>query len=425
LRTLVLLVAIGAAIVVPATAQGATVAATGFSGGLDVKAAAGEANSMTIAVAPPGPGGAEVTVSDAGAALGAGDGCASEPSGDVSCTIPGLYIVFVHLFDLDDSLTVDNGDAGAQFTIDAGEGGDEVAVGPRGEVCLDGGPGDDRLAITTPSMACTVDGDDGDDVLTGSAGLDRLYGGDGVDLVNGRGGADYVYGDAGNDTVNGGPGDDVRVSGGDGNDHLYGAAGADYLEDGPGDDQLRGGPGNDSLNSTFFFDSGDDAYLGGPGHDRFTYFCPRCRVSIDGVANDGRPGVGEADNVDVEAVSTPSRIPPDPDEGDPGHNYGSGRDVLVGGAADETFVSHRGDDRLTGGGGSDRLVAGFGDDTVLAADGVADALVDCGPGDDTAIVDPLDSPQNCEHVTVQRPGNRGPSTAPIGGDPRRSGTPGR
>jgi Ca2+-binding RTX toxin-like protein len=317
--------------------------------------------------------------------------------------VANLYIVFVELEDGNDALSVDNLDQGVQLTIGAGQGGDSVDVGPDGEVCLDGGPGADRLTISTPSEACTVDGEQGNDVLTGSSGYDRLYGGDDNDLVLGGSGSDYVYGDVGDDTVRGGPGNEVVVAGGDGDDLLDGQAGNDYLEDDPGDDQISGGPGKDSLSSSFFYDSGDDAYAGGPGFDRFTYFCPSCRISLDGVANDGRAGLGEADNVDAEVLGTPSRIPGDPDEGDPGQNYGTGRDVLVGDADDNVLSSHRGDDRLNGRAGSDSLRAGTGDDVVLADDGVADAAVDCGRGTDTAVVDPLDAPVACENVTVRRP----------------------
>ena len=358
---------------------------------------------MTIEVRDVGAGESTVTVADRAAALTAGTGCSSDPSGEVECSVEGLYIVFAYLEAGDDSLSVDNLDPGAQLTIGAGEGADSVAVGPDGEVCIDGGPGADELAITTPSQACIVEGGGGDDTLTGSNGYDRLYGGDGRDVVVGGGGSDYVYGDDGVDTVRGGAGDEVRVMGGAGDDRLEGNAGDDYLGEDPGDDRYDGGPGLDTFDSSFFFGSGDDTYVGGPDRDRFIYFCPSCRVTLDGLANDGRADRGETDNVDAEWIATPSRIPPDPDEGDPGQNFGSGEDVLVGDTADNVLVSYRGDDRLDGAGGRDRLRAHGGDDRVMAADGVADLDVDCGPGNDTAIVDSLDRPVGCEHVTVGSP----------------------
>ena len=313
--------------------------------------------------------------------LTASGGCDQPtPTGPVTCPISGLYIVFVHLGDGDDALVVDNHDPSVQFTIGAGEGADSVDVGPLGEVCLDGNAGVDHLTLTTPSEACTVDGGEGRDVLTGSDGLDRLYGGPDPDVVLGQGGNDYVYGDDGNDRVDGGPGNEVLIDGGPGDDTLAGEGGDDHFDDGPGDDEFEGDSGADTFSSSFFFDSGDDAYTGGPGRDRLVYFCPACRISLDHTANDGRPSIGEADNVDVEALSVPSRVPPDPDEGDPGHNYGTGNDTLVGDAQDNLLVAQRGDDQLSGRGGVDVLSAGHGADTIRAADGVADSLVDCGPG---------------------------------------------
>ena len=400
LRTAGLIAATTVAALLFAAPAGAATVGSPFCGALDVTAGAGEVNAMTIGVSPSS-GGSVVTVEDTGAPLTAGNGCDQPtPAGAVTCSVSGLYIVFVHLGDGDDTLAVDNHDPSVQFTIGAGEGADSVDVGPLGEVCLDGNAGVDHLTITTPSQACIIDGGDGKDVLTGSDGLDRLYGGADPDVVLGQGGNDYVYGDEGNDQVDGGPGDEVVIDGGPGDDTLAGEGGNDHLADGSGDDELEGDSGADTFSSSFFFDSGDDAYTGGPGRDRFVYFCPACRISLDHTANDGRASISEADNVDVEGLSVPSRVPPDPDEGDPGHNYGSGNDTLVGDAQDNVFLAQRGDDQLTGKGGADVLSAGHGADVIRAADGVADPLVDCGPGEDTAFVDALDTPEGCEHVHV-------------------------
>lgn len=399
-----LLIGTAIAVASPVAAGAATVRTT-FAGGLEVRAAAGETNAMTIGVEEVTATDSKVTVSDTGVTPAAGAGCASNPTtGAAECTVSGLYIIFVYLGDGDDSLAVDNLDGGTQFTVEAGPGGDTAEIGPEGEICLDAGAGDDEVSITTASGPCIVNGGPGRDVLRGSSGLDRLYGGDDNDGVFGGSGSDYVYGDGGADTVHGGPGDEVLIEGGLGDDNLYGDDGSDRLDDDPGDDALLGGAGNDSMHSTFFFDSGDDRYDGGAGFDRFSYFCPACRISLDGAANDGRRATGEADDVAAESVDTPSRIPPDPDEGDPGQSYGRGKDVLAGNAAPNVLRSRRGDDRLVGKGASDILIAGHGDDTVVADDGTADQAVDCGPGTDKAIVDPQDIPTGCEDVTIRRGG---------------------
>ena len=57
-----------------------------------------------------------------------------------------------------------------------------------------------------------------------------------------------------------------------------------------------------------------------------------------------------------------------------------------------------GDDRLTAGPDADDLVAGDGNDLIDARNGVEDSI-DCGPGDDTAIVDAReDGVLDCENV---------------------------
>jgi Ca2+-binding RTX toxin-like protein len=394
------IMATAAAFAAPA---GAATISSEFDGTLDINAAAGETNAMTIGVAATADG-STVTIDDAGAPLTAGGGCQVANDGEVTCTVQGLYVVFVELGDANDSLAADNGDPSVQFTVVAGDGSDSVEVGPRGEICLDGDGGADRLTITTPSRSCTIDGGPGDDVLIGSDGYDRLYGGPDADTVLGQGGDDYVYGDDGDDRVHGGPGNEVIAEGGTGDDLVVGEAGHDLIDDGIGDDRLLGGAGADRFYSTFFFDDGGDVYDGGPGRDRLTYFCPTCRISLDNRANDGRPG--EGDDVAVERVAIPSRVPRDPDDGDPGQSYGSGDDVLAGDAADNFLIAQRGDDRLNGGDGADLLRAGRGADVIHADDAAADLLVNCGPGEDVAFVDALDDPVGCERVIQSQPRRR-------------------
>ncbi|QXC32204.1 hypothetical protein I6L39_17820 [Aeromonas sp. FDAARGOS 1409] len=71
--------------------------------------------------------------------------------------------------------------------------------------------------------------------MQGEAGDDSLSGGDGNDSLLGGGGADYLSGGEGDDSLNGGVGDD----------YLYGGAGSDTLEGGGGLDLLIGDSGED------------------------------------------------------------------------------------------------------------------------------------------------------------------------------------
>ncbi len=72
-------------------------------------------------------------------------------------------------------------------------------------------------AIVTLEVGRTVDGSNGEDTLTGTAGNDNLSGGNGKDTL---------FGNAGNDTLFGGNGVDI-LWGGEGNDLLNGGNGRD------------------------------------------------------------------------------------------------------------------------------------------------------------------------------------------------------
>ena len=113
---------------------------------------------------------------------------------------------------------------------------------------IDGGKGDDRLAIEVNAaiVPVTILGGDGNDTLLGSPGADVLDGGRGRDHLDGRAGDDLLRGRAGNDT-------------------LCGDAGADTLYGGGGNDFLVGGDGNDVLGG----DAGRDGVSGGGGADTF------------------------------------------------------------------------------------------------------------------------------------------------------------
>jgi len=76
-----------------------------------------------------------------------------------------------------------------------------------------------------------------------------------------------------------------------------------------------------------------------------------------------------------------------------------GSDTLLGGMGDDRIDGGPGNDVLTGGAGADVLVGGDGSDTIYAADGERD-IVDCGAGNDRAVVDSVDVVKNCELVQI-------------------------
>jgi hypothetical protein len=79
-----------------------------------------------------------------------------------------------------------------------------------------------------------------------------------------------------------------------------------------------------------------------------------------------------------------------------------GNDTLLGGAGDDAIYGGAGNDIITGGAGADRLDGGPGSDTIYAVDNERDTI-DCGPGNDRAVVDSVDKTVNCEVVVTSSP----------------------
>jgi hypothetical protein len=173
-------------------------------------------------------------------------------------------------------------------------------------------------------------------------------------------------------TVHAGPGNDIIGAPGASAPRLelFGDGDDDTLVDGGSDDTLDGGAGDDMLR---YLAGGADDLHGGSGTDTVVFGATQpVVVSLDDVANDG-PAAAPVANVhsDVEVV-----------EGTP----------LA--------------DRLTGSGHADTLHGNAGDDTIAARDGVSD-VIDCGAGNDTAVVDAVDVVSNCETVELLATGGGG------------------
>ncbi|MGZ4278512.1 MAG: calcium-binding protein [Solirubrobacteraceae bacterium] len=163
-----------------APAAGAATVQVGATGAVDYAAAPGEDNALRVSAR-----GTTVTISDPGAVIGAGPGCAATSATRATCVSGGLPAVSAALGDGDDRAVV----AGAVSAV------------------LDGGGGNDVL--TGGDVHDVLEGDGGDDVLRGGAGDDALFG-DGPGLTPG-GGDDRLAGGPGADAVDCGPGADVVV----------------------------------------------------------------------------------------------------------------------------------------------------------------------------------------------------------------------
>jgi Ca2+-binding RTX toxin-like protein len=254
-------------------------------------------------------------------------------------------------------------------TLDGADGNDVVSGGGgagTGEpqefaITLQGGAGDDALS-----------GGRGNDTLSGGVGIDDEHAGDGDDTFNEGAepnGADSLDGGAGTDEVNyenrtvsiavslddvaddgaAGEGDNAqssieRARTGTAPDTLTGNASNNRLNGGDGIDTLNGLDGDDTLVG----EGGADVHNGGNGTDTASYAgrTAPVTVTIDGVANDGESGEGDNVGTDIEEVSG-----------------GSAADRLTGGDANNTLRGNDGDDILAGAGGSDNLFGGNGVDT--------------------------------------------------------------
>ena len=325
--------------------------------------------------------------------------------------------------------TLTGGDGNDTLT---GDDGPNTLVGGFGNDTIDGRGGDDVLSggaapdsryplqpYADPSDPRNAD-PDGDDVLRGGPGNDRLLGTGGIDTFDGGdvladspsvGGSTpgirgaTLIGGPGNDQIAGSPADDT-IRGGDGDDTLFGAGGDDRLFGEAGDDRL----GYDSTFSYLFGDTADpgaDDYSGGPGLDTvdYTYRTAALHVSLDDVADDGAVAAAA-----IPATDTSPAVPAAPAEGDNVHSDvedvvgGSGDDVLIGSAANNTLKGGDGDDQLYGRAGDDILSGNAGRDASYGEDGddlffSVDTFPDLlygGAGNDRAQKDTLDSALDVE-----------------------------
>jgi Ca2+-binding RTX toxin-like protein len=150
------------------------------------------------------------------------------------------------------------------------------------------------------------------------------------------------------------------IRGGPGNDVLNGGSLTDLLSGDEGSDTLNGNGGSDTLvdgmtqASTDVLDA--DIFNGGPGRDQVMYrpTAQAVNVSLNGLADDGRPGEGDDVRFDVESLFG-----------------GAGPDVLRGDADDNLLFGDQGDDELVGNRGNDTLDGNFGRDRLVEGAGAA------------------------------------------------------
>ena len=242
---------------------------------------------------------------------------------------------------------------------DSAEDGDQTvpADGTR-TVIVNAGEGNDSITLvakTTELASSGINGDGGDDVLTGADSNETLTGGDGNDrLVAGKG-DDVMDGRAGNDTL--------VWNQGDGSDTAIGDLGNDVSE-------VNGAP---TLGDVFTLDLvGRSIRLRRTNLGPFTFDASTERFEVNGLGGDdsitANDGVGTLTLLSVDGGAGVDTI-----------NGSDGADLILGGEADDVLSGGGGDDRIVGDRGSDTMNGGTGDDTLVWNNGDG---TDAANGDD-------------------------------------------
>lgn len=326
----------------------------------------------------------------------------------------------------------------------AGITGFRVSLGGGGDILTT----DNSFGAAPLTLPVNAFGGDGTDTLNGDGGADVLDGGFGSDTIRGRGGNDLASyasrsdgvtvnlgtpgpddGSAGDgpsgsrddisvtdiEGVVGSDGDDV-ITGRDGADTLDGLDGADVLDGGFGGDDIDGGAGSADKVSYAGRSTGVTVNLAAPGADDGSGD-DGAAGSRDTVSNiEGIVGGEGGDNLDGSSVAFPLTIEGrgggDRVRGGNGGNTlrGDGGNDDLGGGSDPDFLDGGdGNDTIDGLLAADTVRGGSGFDTIEARDGIADD-VDCGPDDDSAFTDPVDTRVNCDPAPAQGAGGGGGTT---------------
>ena len=256
-------------------------------------------------------------------------------------------------------------------TLDGGNGADVIYAGSNTTGI--GGAGNDTLGtIYYYQGPVSLDGGEGDNVISGSSSGDTLVGGTGNDTISGGGYSD------GNDSINGG----------DGANSIYAGAGDDTILSGTGNDTITGAWGNDSI------DAGGGANIADYSEQRDHYSVVRDGLGGFFVADNravdgnGQDGTDQVRHVATFAFSDGNFLPFSGNTGtvvtgaatNDVLNGGAFDDSLVGLGGNDTLVGNAGHDRLLGGDGNDSLDAGAGNDVLLG--GAGSDTMSGGAGDD-------------------------------------------
>lgn len=210
----------------------------------------------------------------------------------------------------------------------------------------------------------TKQGNQNNNLLTGTDESDRLLGLAGNDTLRGR---------AANDFLNGGA-DDDELEGGEGQDTLKGNAGNDRIiwKEGDGSDSINGGGGADALEINYAGNAtlaaqGDKAVFERKGSQPFQLTADNVEeFRVTGSRGKDSLQISDLSGTDVTLVTFSGRAGNDTLDGSKTStnlvvNGGAGQDLLTGGNGNDTISSGRDTDTVNSGAGTDRIIWNEGD----------------------------------------------------------------
>jgi Ca2+-binding RTX toxin-like protein len=227
-----------------------------------------------------------------------------------------------------------------------------------------------------------------------------IRGGGGADILNAAGlGNTYnsldIQGDAGDDTITGG-GKGDPLSGGEGDDRVVGNPGGDTMtggngndvlvwNNGDGSDTMDGDAGNDEIEVNGSANAGDDFRITPGANGRTTFDRVNLvpfnlntlaeRMTVSGLGGDdviaGAPGLAGRILLTLNGNAGLDTI-----------TGGDGADRVSGGEAADVLDGGAGDDKVTGDRGGDQMRGGAGDDVLEWNDGDGSDVATGGDGAD-------------------------------------------
>ena len=238
------------------------------------------------------------------------------------------------------------------------------------EVVVNAGGGNDTVDASalgaTNYNNATINGGEGDDLLTGGARND---------LVEGGAGEDRVVGFKGNDVLQGGDGNDVLVwNNGDASDRDEGGNGVDEVE-------VNGAPtAGDQFNAKPDAEKPGFVFFERSNLVKFSIESQAERLTVNGLGGVDQfipdpavpAGLAGLTALTINGGSAGDRLVGG--DGADQINGGSGADELIGGEGADQINGGEENDVIEGGGGDDRLVGGTGSDSLKAGAG-DDAIV--------------------------------------------------